>query len=151
MVNVQTAGNDLSVDIVVTGNYLKELKYFRLNVEMVDIETNKILWREPIEVEYKNTFVLQDIVAKKVIDRLKIEFSEDERARMQTDVSKNPLAYEYYLRSISYPSTTEGELLAIDMLKKSIELDSTFAPVYAELGRRRQRNANYGLAGKSEL
>jgi len=69
---------------------------------------------------------------------------------MQSDVPQNPLAYDYYLRSISYPSTSEGELLAMEMLKKSIELDSTFAPAYSELGRRRQRSANYGLGGQSE-
>ncbi|MEE9609709.1 MAG: tetratricopeptide repeat protein, partial [Desulfatiglandales bacterium] len=40
---------------------------------------------------------------------------------------------------ISYPSTIVGEQLAIEMLNKSIHLDSSYAPAYAELGFRRQR------------
>ena len=121
----------MRVDLILTGNYLKEANTIRLNIELVDVDANEMIWREAIEVEYKNTFALQDIVSEKVIDRLKLQFSEDERARMQSDVSQNPLAYEYYLRSISYPSTTEGHLLAIEMLTNSIQLDSSYAPSFA--------------------
>ena len=147
----QTVGADLKVDIILTGNYLKEANTIRLNIELVDVDANEMIWREPIEVEYENTFTLQDIVSAKVIARLKLQFSQDERARMQSDVSQNPLAYEYYLRSISYPSTTEGDLLAIEMLNNSIQLDSSYAPAFAELGYRRQRYGNYGLAGAQEI
>jgi len=147
----QTAGADLKVDIILTGNYLKEANTIRLNIELVDVDANEMIWREAIEVEYENTFTLQDIVSKKVIGRLKLQFSQDERARMQSDVSQNPLAYEYYLRSLSYPSTTEGDLLAIEMLNNSIQLDSSYAPAFAELGYRRQRYGNYGLAGAQEI
>ena len=147
----QTAGADLKVDIILTGNYLKEANTIRLNIELVDVDANEIIWREPIEVEYENTFTLQDIVSAKVITRLKLQFSQDERARMQSDVSQNPLAYEYYLRSISYPSTSEGDLLAIEMLTNSIQLDSSYAPTFAELGYRRQQYGNYGLAGAQEI
>jgi len=149
--NPQTTGADLKVDIILTGNYLKEANTIRLNFELVDLDANEIIWRELIEVEYENTFTLQDIVSEKVIDRLKLQFSQDERVRMQSDVSQNPLAYEYYLRSISYPSTTEGDLLAIEMLNNSIQLDSSYAPAFAELGYRRQRYGNYGLAGALEI
>ncbi|MCH7680891.1 protein kinase, partial [candidate division KSB1 bacterium] len=147
----QTAGADLKVDIILTGNYLKEANTIRLNIELVDVDANEMLWREAIEVEYENAFALQDIVSEKVIERLKLQFSQDERARMRSDVSQNPLAYEYYLRSISYPSTTAGDLLAIEMLTNSIQLDSSYAPAFSELGFRRQRHGNYGLAGAQEI
>ena len=62
-----------------------------------------------------------------------------------TDIPSNPLAYEFYLRSISYPITNEGDRLAIEMLNKSIELDSTFAPAYDQLGYRIHSLAQYGL------
>jgi len=146
----QTAGADLKVDIILTGNYLKEANTIRLNLELVDVDANEMIWREPIEVEYENAFALQDIVSEKVISRLKLQFSQDERARMRSDVSQNPLAYEYYLRGLSYASTNAGDLLAIEMLTNSIQLDSSYAPAFSELGFRRQRHGNYGLAGAQE-
>jgi len=151
IVDAQTAGKALKVDIILTGNYLIEANMVRLNVELVHVDTNEMVWREPIEVEYENTFALQDIVSEKIIDGLKLQFSQDERERMQSDVSQNPLAYEYYLRSISYPSTTEGDLLALKMLNNSIQLDSSYAPAFSELGFRRQHYWNYGLAGTEEI
>ena len=147
----QTAGADLKVDIILTGNYLKEANTIRLNIELVEVDANEMLWREAIEVEYENAFALQDIVSEKVIERLKLQLSKDERARMKSDVSQNPLAYEYYLRGLAYPSTSEGDLLAIKMLNKSIQLDSSYAPAFAELGFRRQRFGNFGLAGGQEI
>jgi len=72
----QTAGADLRVDLILTGNYLKEANTIRLNLELIDVDANEMIWREPIEVEYVNTFTLQDIVSEKVIERLKLQFSQ---------------------------------------------------------------------------
>ena len=145
----QTVGADLQVDIILTGNYLKEANTIRLNLELVDVDANEMIWREPIEVEYENAFALQDIVSEKVIDRLKLQYSQDERARMQSDVSQNPLAYEYYLRSVSYLQDAEGNRLAVNMLQQSIELDSTFALAWDELGRRTTLMGYWELGGEA--
>jgi tetratricopeptide (TPR) repeat protein len=75
---------------------------------------------------------------------------QDERRRIQTDIPQNPVAYEYYLKSISYPLSNEGDQLAIEMLKKSIELDPNYAPAYDQLGDRTHRLALYGLRDPEE-
>lgn len=136
----------LNVDYILIGNYLKEDDRMRLNVELVDMESNEMLWRsEPIEVDFSNTFELQDIVSKRVLTGLNIKFSEKEFDRIQKDISNNPLAYEYFLKSISYPLTSEGDSLALEMLKQSITLDSLYAPAHAEFGFRSQRIALFEM------
>ncbi len=132
------------------GHYLKEADIIRLNIELINVHSNEMIWREPIEVRYENVFELQDTVTKKVMDGLKTQFLLDKRIQIQTDVPKDPLAYEYYLRNISYPLTNEGDQLAIEMLKKSIELDPDYAPAYDQLGDRTQRLAQYGLLDPEE-
>jgi serine/threonine protein kinase/tetratricopeptide (TPR) repeat protein len=149
-IDILTAGEDLDVDFIVTGHYLKEAGVVRLNIELVNVHSNEMIWREPIEVQFENVFELQDLVTKKVFDGLQTQFFQDEQIRIQADVPQNPLAYEYYLRSISYPLSNEGEKLAIQMLNKSIELDPDFAPAYGELGVRTQRLAQYGMLGPKE-
>jgi TolB-like protein/Flp pilus assembly protein TadD len=149
-VDPQTAGNDLQVDFIVMGHYLKEADVVRLNIELVNVHSNEMIWREPIEVRYENVFELQDLVTEKVISGLNAQFMQDEQRRIQTDVPQNPLAYEYYLRSISYPYSNEGDQLAIEMLKKSIELDSNYAPALNQLGDRIHRLAQYGLLDPEE-
>lgn len=149
-VDVQTAGNDLDVDFILMGNYLKEADVVRINIELIDVHSNEMIWRESIDVQYVNVFVLQDIVTSKVMAGLKTQFLQDEQGRIQTDVPQNPLAYEYYLRSISFPFSNEGDQLAIEMLKKSIELDPNYAPAYNQLGDRIHRLAQYGLLDQEE-
>jgi TolB-like protein len=143
-------GNDLKVDYILIGNYLKESNTIRLNIELVEVNTNEMIWREPIEVDFNSAFELQDIVAQKVVEGLNVQFSQKELNRAGKDIPDNPLAYEYYLRSISYPFTNDGDQLAIEMLNKSIELDSNYAPAYAQLGDRLHRLAQFGLLNPEE-
>jgi tetratricopeptide (TPR) repeat protein len=116
-------------------------------VELINLPSNKIIWREPIEVKFQSAFELQDIVAKEVLAGMNIQFTQLELNRIQKDIPKDPLAYEYYLRSISVEHTNEGDEIAIALLEKSIELDSTYAPAYNQLGDRLRNLAIYGLLG----
>jgi serine/threonine protein kinase/Tfp pilus assembly protein PilF len=149
--DIATAGHELQVDYVLTGNYLKQENLVRLNVELVNVNSNELIWREPIEVKYENAFTLQDIVSKKVLEGLQLQFTPAEQKRIQGDVPQNPLAYEYYLKGISYPYTTQTNQLAVEMLEKSTELDSTFAPAYGALGNRLHRLANYRFGGIKQI
>jgi serine/threonine-protein kinase len=142
-VDPASAAQRLNVDLVLTGNYMKELNTIRLSFELVDIHTNAILWREAIQEEYENTFKLEDTVARKVVDGLRMHFSPDELHQMHTDVPRKPLAYEYYLRGISYPVSLEGNVRAVSMFRQSIGLDSTYAPAFGELGFRLHQIAAY--------
>lgn len=144
------AGKDLQVDYILIGNYLKHANIIRLNIELVEVHTNEMIWREPMEVDFNNVFELQDIVAQKVVEGMNIQFSQKELNNIGKDIPDNPLAYEYYLRSISYQHTNEGDQLAIEMLKKSIEIDSSFAPAYDQLGFRMKALAQFGLLNPEE-
>jgi TolB-like protein/Flp pilus assembly protein TadD len=144
-------GDSLKVDYVLIGNYLKEDNMVRLNIELVEVKSNALIWREPIEVDFSSTFELQDIVALKVVEGLNIQFTPEEMDKLGKDIPANPLAYEYYLRSISYPHTIEGDRIAIEMLNQSIEIDSTYAPSYAHLADRTRRLAMYDLHDPQEI
>lgn len=145
IVDAPTAGRELRVDFILTGYYLKEAEVIRLNIELVNVHSEKIVWREAIKEKYENVFKLQDIVSEKVMRGLEIQFSHDERSRMQFDIPQNPLAYEYYLRGISAPSTIPGDQHALEMLQNSIQLDPTYAPAYAEIGSRTQSLGNLAI------
>ncbi|MFQ5640107.1 MAG: protein kinase [bacterium] len=145
VVDVREAGSELKVEYVLAGNYQVQGDRVRLDVELVNVNTNELIWREPIEVKYENAFKLQDMVSEKVIRGLKVQFSAEERQRMQVDVPRNATAYEFYLRGIAQPSTIDGIHRAIELLQRSIEIDSTFAPAFNELGFRIHRLAVFKL------
>jgi TolB-like protein/Tfp pilus assembly protein PilF len=142
--------DNLDVDYVLTGNFLQVMDKIRLKIELFKTNTNEILWQESLEDEFRKSYNLQDIVSEKVINELKIRFSSEENERTQKDIPIDPIAYEYYLRGVAFPLTIDGANLAISMLSKSLNLDSTFAPTYAEIGYRKHYLAQYNL-GSSDL
>ena len=149
-IDPKTVGKDLQVDYILIGNYLKEGNVIRLNIELIHVHSNKIIWREPLQVDFQSAFELQDIVAREVIEGMNVQFTQKEFNRISRDIPENPLAYEYFLRSISYAHSNEGDQLAIEMLNKSIELDSSFAPAHHQLGDRLHRFAQYGFLDPAE-
>lgn len=137
-------GKELKVDYVLSGSYLKENNLLRLNVELVGMPNNDIIWHETIEVDYSNTFVLQELIASKVATGLNANFISKGVNRKYRDTPSSALAYEYYLRGISYPFSNEGHKMAMKMLEKSIQLDPYFAPSYAHIGNHKRLLEQHG-------
>jgi len=137
-------GKELQAQYVLNGNYLKEDSVIRLNVELIEVASNKLVWRESMQVNYSNTFSLQDMVAQKVAKGLNVGFRQNSLTDKFKDIPNNALAYEYYLRGISYPFSNQGHKMAVEMLGKSIELDPNYAPAYAHLGNHRRLLEQHG-------
>lgn len=146
--DVQEAGVSLGADYVMAGNYLQQGDQMRLTVELVDVNTREMVWREPIDLRYSDVFELQDIVAERLLQRLEVQFSDEERSRMRADVSADPVAYEYYLRALSHQEDRDGNRLAIELLEQATTLDSTFAPAWNELGSRLRIQSYWNLGGE---
>ncbi len=158
VIDPQKVGDDLAVQYVLMGHYMKNQGMVRLNLELIDVDENNVQWRGTVQEEMTDIFHLQDMVADKVIDGLEIQFTPSERDRMVKDVPRSPLSYEYYLKAVDYPLSVDGSELAIDMLYQAIELDSTYAPAYNELGMRLKQLARYrqgdnrsALIGEAEV
>ncbi len=144
IVDIEEAGKELNVEYILTGNYLKQSDTIRLNMELIESASGKMIWREPIELQFENVFKLQDIVSQKVVEELKIRFSDEERILMKHETPKNQVAYQIYLRALSYPMTIEGNKISIEMLNNATTLDPEFAPAYLEAGIRYHQMAQVG-------
>ncbi|MDH3652417.1 MAG: hypothetical protein OEQ53_22190, partial [Saprospiraceae bacterium] len=150
VVDPQEVSRALDVQYILMGHYVKNLDSLRLNLELIDINQNEVLWRESVKEKMEDAFRLQDRVANKVIEGLKIQFSTDEQSRMTKDIPKDPLAYEYYLRSLDFQHSVDENRMAMSMVMKSIELDSTFAPAFVALGNRQYQLARYSLDSEED-
>jgi tetratricopeptide (TPR) repeat protein len=93
---------------------------------------------------------LQDLVAQRVAQRLRLGSTARAQTRDgATDV--NPTAYHLYLRAFAYPFVTaEGNRSAYELLKRSVALDSTYAPAITALGYRAFSLGYHGFADDPE-
>jgi len=64
-------GEDLEVNLILTGSYLRNADRLRLNTELMDIRSKELIWQKSMTVDYNDIFAIQDSVAGAVIHGLK--------------------------------------------------------------------------------
>jgi len=136
---------ELNVKVLVGGMVQVQGDNVRITAELIDADTEETIWTESFESPRQDILTLQGEIATIVADQINVAISQEERDRLQVDRPVNPAAYEAYLWGLDLAQhwTAERFLAAVDSFEHAIELDSTFAPPYAELAILRAQ----GIAG----
>jgi DNA-binding winged helix-turn-helix (wHTH) protein/TolB-like protein len=141
---------ELDVNTVLTGSYLKDGEDLIVHAELVDVGADDKLWSESIKVKSGNLVELQDYVAQKVVSGLRLNLTDAEGRRLVRNVSVDPVAYEYFLRS-RYLLSTNNNQKAIDLLEKSVAIDQNNAVAWAYLARAYHINALQFSGDRNDL
>jgi len=136
VVEPRVIGRELQVDTILSGSYLKADDTFRVNVQLVDVLRNEILWQERIDLKFDNVIALQDRICEELIRGLRLKVTTGEQEAIKHDGARNPMAYEFYLRGLAFGDTTSERRQAIEMLEVSVGLDPSYAPAWAALAGR---------------
>jgi len=150
VVEPRVLGRELQVDTILSGSYLKAGDDFRVNVQLIDVTRNEILWQEQLNLKYDNVIALQDRICEQLIRGLKLNLSTGEQEALKRDGPQHPLAYEFYLRGLAFANTSEGHKQAVEMLECAVGLDPAYAPAWAALAGR-YLNARHYLRDDSML
>ena len=148
-IDPKAAAAELHVNTLLTGSFIKDGDDLRINTQMVDVESNEILWRDTIDLKYEKLLTLQDRVAREVIEGMRLKLSPSEDHRLNLDIPHDSLAYEYYLRGVDLYSKNEFAL-AVEMFKKSVALDSAYALAWAHLGTAYTADAAFRFGGRED-
>jgi eukaryotic-like serine/threonine-protein kinase len=136
VVEPRAIGRELQVDTILSGSYLKAADAFRVNVQLVDVPRNEILWQERIDLKFDNVIALQDKICEELIRGLRLKVTTGEQEAIKHDEARNPMAYEFYLRGLAFGDTTSERRQAVEMLEVSVGLDPSYAPAWAALAGR---------------
>jgi len=141
-IDPRQVGIDLAVGAVLTGSYIKAGDRFRVTAQLLATDTGEILWGEKIDIENRELLTIQDTIAERVIEGLKLNLSEQEQEKIDKPLTSSTEAYELYLRGrdllFQYIAKTfdDRELdLAIGMFKEAVRVDPKFARAHSALGR----------------
>lgn len=147
LVDIKAAASDLNVDTLLTGTFIRDGNDLRIAAQLVDVKTEKILWRDAFDLKYDKLLTVQDSVAQQIIRGLALNLSPSETERMRPEQPIDPIAYEYYLRGVDLYSRNDFPL-AIKLLEKSAEIEPRYAPTWAELGTAYTANASFQFGGR---
>ncbi|MCH7939772.1 MAG: tetratricopeptide repeat protein, partial [Candidatus Marinimicrobia bacterium] len=136
--SLRVIADELGVANVLEGTVRRHGNRVRITGQLIDARTDEHLWAETYDRELTDIFAIQSDVARKIATALKAMLSPEEMQRIQQRPTESIAAYDYYLRAYEYGrqgydrKTME---IAIDLYKKAIAVDSSFAQAYARLGR----------------
>ena len=133
----------LDVGSLLTGSVNRSGERLRVNVQLVDVETNESVWAESFDRSWSVDALLdvQAEIAEAVALALASTLTETERTSLAAAPTRLPEAYDAYLRGIEFFDSGGGEgesRLAVQYLEQAVELDSTFALAWARLARARE-------------
>ncbi|HXZ28560.1 MAG TPA: protein kinase [Terriglobales bacterium] len=146
--DLQAAGRDLHVRNVVTGHYLEQGSRISVTLEMVEVENNRVMWRETVSGPAKDLISLKEQITARVRQELLPLLGASASASGSTP--RNPEAYDLYLRSLALSRDNVPNKQAIALLERSLQLDPDYAPAWLALGRRCRRDAAYGEGGEAQ-
>lgn len=146
-VDPKRVAEELDVDTLMTGTFLKEGNSLRVRVELIDVKKGENLSRFLFETKYDKLVTVPDQVAQNIIERLHVALSPDEADQLRMQITDDPRAYEYFLRGTDMYSRNEF-LAAVPLLEKAVELDPNFAIAWAHLGRAYTASASFNLRGR---
>ena len=136
-VDPQTAGRELKVADVLTGHFQKEGDQLRVTLEVIDTESNHLLWRDTSSAAAGDLIGLREQIASRLRQGLFPLLGGGAAGSNEAATKpKSPEAYDLYLRSKPATSDREANLEAIAMLERSVGLDPDYAPAWAALGNR---------------
>jgi serine/threonine-protein kinase len=136
------AGREMSVSAVLSANFLRAGDKLRVNAQLVDVQSGELLWTDRIDAAAEDIIAVQDTIAQRIVDGLRVELAADEQVGLaQRGGTANHEAYEEYLRGrdrmgrfVYHTLAVEDVEEAIRHFRRAIELDPDFALAHCALG-----------------
>lgn len=132
--NLRTIARELGVATVLEGGVQRSGDQVRINLQLIDAETDVHLWADTYtrELTAENVFAIQSEITAAVATSLEAILSDDEKHYLEQLPTQNLQALDAYFKGIEAvnQNTTEGYQEAILNFQKAIELDPGFAEAY---------------------
>ena len=124
---------EADVDRVVMGTLMRSGDQLRASAQLVEAPSGTLLTAHTVQASLGDLFRLQDDIARRVVEALSLPLTGG--TAVSADAPQNARAYELYLRGNELARTYDGMASARDLYEQSLDLDSRFAPAWAQLGR----------------
>jgi TolB-like protein/class 3 adenylate cyclase len=134
----------LNVRYLVQGSVRQSLEEIRVNVQLVDAQSNQEVWATRIDDKVDNIFSLQDQIIADILKNLGMATPQKQVSKRRTT---NLEAYDYFLRAEHRRLNrrgTKGSARIVEFYNVAIELDPEFIAAYTGLAREALSNWQLG-------
>jgi TolB-like protein/predicted Ser/Thr protein kinase/Flp pilus assembly protein TadD len=140
--NLREIAKQLGVANILEGSVQKAADQLRVNVQLVNAQTDSHLWAETYDRKLTDIFSVESEIAKAIADQLRAKLTGQEEQAISAKPTDNVEAYDAYLRGLAFDARSLHTLYYPDLAAKAagfyeraVELDPKFALAWARLSR----------------
>jgi len=136
--NLSKIAKQLGVRNILEGSVQKVADKVRVNVQLINAQTDSHLWAETYDRKLTDIFGVESEIAKGIAESLQAKLTGHEEQALAVKQTNNPDAYDAYLRGLAFQARgnwSDTLLKAISFYEKAVQLDPNFALAWARLSR----------------
>src|SRR6266498_506178 len=141
--NLGEIAKQLGVANILEGSVQKAANQVRVNVQLVNAQTDSHLWADTYDRNLTDIFGVESEIAKRIAESLQAKLTGREKQALAVKPTTNPEAYDAYLRGVAfearsdYSYATDMNLMleAAGFYERAVQLDPNFAIAWARLSR----------------
>jgi non-specific serine/threonine protein kinase len=132
-VTASQVGKQLNAAYVLEGSIRRAANRLRVNVQLIETQTERGVWAERYDRQMEDVFAIQDEIVQSIAKALRVMLSEKEKTSIAKAPTADVKAYDYYLRGrqFFYQFRRRGYEFARQMFTRAIEIDPSYARAYA--------------------
>src|SRR3989440_4051836 len=135
--NLAEIAKQLGVANILEGSVQKAADQVRVNVQLVNVQTDSQLWAETYDRKLTDIFSVESEIAIRIAESLQAKLSPHEEQALAAKPTNNPEAYDAYLRGLAFEArsnySSDALFKAIDFYGLAVQLDPNFALAWARL------------------
>ena len=126
-------GQQLGAAYVLAGTLRRAGSRLRISTQLIDTHTEFPIWVERYDREMADVFEVQDEIARKIAEAMRVTLSPQEQQAIAAKPTDNLQAYDLFLRGRAYTRRRNRQDLqfALQMFENAVGLDPSFALAYA--------------------
>jgi len=132
-IGIREIAKTLSVTHILEGSVRKSGNQVRITAQLINAVNDKHLWSETYDRQLDDIFKVQDEIAGKVVEELKVTLLGAAPKARATD----PRAYELFLQAkqLGQQSTPDSYAKSDELYRQVLAIDPRYAPAWDELAR----------------
>ncbi len=137
--DLRTVGRELGAATILEGSVQKQGKQVLITVQLIDARSDTHLWAQSYMRKLDDIFGVEGEMAATIAAELRAELSPAESRFLATAPTRNPAAYDLFLRAEYFferamvDFDTSDWRAAVPLYKQAIQEDPTFALAFAKL------------------
>jgi TolB-like protein/Flp pilus assembly protein TadD len=142
--NLAEIAKQLGVANILEGSVQKAADQVRVNVQLVNAQTDSHLWADTYDRKLADIFGVESEIAKRIAESLQAKLAANEVQALAVKPTNNPEAYDAYVRGLAFDARAAVSSMfdfatlmrkAIDSFERAVERDPNFAFAWARLSR----------------